>query len=141
MWVQSVVFFTVPSHILSVDPHSNLVRWAGRPCMTTPLLKTRRVVPSQAKHCQVTYHQKYVGGGRKQIPKKVAYFSPEPFIGVCNLFPQQCDCFLFNKALTHSEECIPLHVCWLQAFYAEPVVVMTTETNKIQTMNSFNIGH
>lgn len=34
---------------------------------------------------------------------------------VHNLFPQQRDCFLFNKALTHSEECIPLQVCWLQA--------------------------
>lgn len=34
---------------------------------------------------------------------------------VHNLFPQQCDCFLFNKALTHSEECIPLQVRGLRA--------------------------
>lgn len=71
MLVQSGVGFMLPSHVLSVDRHSDLVRWAGRPRVTTPLLKMWWVVPSETKHCQVTYRQKYVGGGRKQIPKKL----------------------------------------------------------------------
>lgn len=129
-------FSHVLSHLILAEISGG--RQAGHR-LPRPFSKMEWTVSSEMKRCQLTYHQKYVGGGGNVIPKKLLIST----LGSS----QEFMIYFHNRVIASFSTRLDSHggmysiTCLLASgFMQNPWVAMTTGTNKIETINSFNTG-